>query len=85
MPSLLRSLKKISWLMHEMHNQKKDKWHHEHRLIPTEKGVLMADQVTFRLPLCSLGTMARWLFVKKQFEGIFRFRESALEERFGRH
>ena len=58
-------------------------WHHEHRLATTDKGVLITDLVTYRLPLGPLGTMAHWLFVKKQLEGIFRYRERALEKRFG--
>ena len=58
-------------------------WHHEHRLLPAEKGVRMTDLVTYRLPLGPLGKMAHGLFVKKQLEGIFRYRESALKKRFG--
>ena len=59
-------------------------WHHEHSLSPTEKGVLMTDQVTYRLPGGPLGTMAHRIFVQKQLKGIFRYRELALEKRFGR-
>ena len=59
-------------------------WHHEHRLKPTEKGVLMTDLVTYRLPAGPLGVVAHWLFVRKQLKGIFRYRELALEKRFGR-
>jgi ligand-binding SRPBCC domain-containing protein len=58
-------------------------WHHEHSLSPTEKGVLMTDQVTYRLPGGPLGTMAHRLFVQKQLEGIFRYRELVLGEKFG--
>jgi len=59
-------------------------WHHEHRLEPTGKGVLMSDLVTYRLPAGPLGTLAHGLFIKKQLKGIFQYREHALEKRFGR-
>jgi len=59
-------------------------WHHEHRLEPTGKGVLMCDLVTYRLPAGPLGTLAHGLFIKKQLKGIFQYREHALENRFGR-
>lgn len=59
-------------------------WHHEHHLRTTEKGVLLTDLVTYRPPAGPLGDLARLLFIKKQLEGIFRYRELALEKRFGR-
>ncbi len=59
-------------------------WHHEHRLKAIEKGVLMTDLVTYRLPAGPLGTLAHSLFVQKQLKGIFQYRELALEKRFGR-
>lgn len=59
-------------------------WHHEHRLTPTDKGVLMSDLVTYRMPAGPIGRMAHRFFVKKQLEEIFRYRERALEKRFGR-
>jgi ligand-binding SRPBCC domain-containing protein len=58
-------------------------WHHEHSLTPTEKGVLMTDLVTYKLPAGPLGAVAHSLFVRKQLEGIFRYRRSALKEKFG--
>ena len=59
-------------------------WHHEHNLKATEKGVLMSDLVTYRIPAGPLGTLAHGLFIKKQLKGIFQYRELALEKRFGR-
>jgi ligand-binding SRPBCC domain-containing protein len=58
-------------------------WHHEHRLTPTEKGVLMTDLVTYRLPGGPLGPLVHRLFVRKQLEGIFRYREDTLTKIFG--
>jgi ligand-binding SRPBCC domain-containing protein len=59
-------------------------WHHEHWVIPVESGVLMKDLVTYVLPAGSLGDMAQRMFVKKQLEGIFQYREQALVQIFGR-
>jgi len=59
-------------------------WHHEHRLSPTERGVLMSDLVTYGLPAGPLGNFAHQIFVQKQVEGIFRYREQVLEQKFDR-
>ena len=58
-------------------------WHHEHRLAPMEKGVMMTDLVTYRLPAGPLGALAHRMFVQKQLRGIFNYRELALDKRFG--
>ena len=59
-------------------------WHHEHMLSPLDHGTLMTDLVTYRPPAGPLGTLARWLFIRKQLEGIFHYRELALVEEFCR-
>jgi ligand-binding SRPBCC domain-containing protein len=59
-------------------------WHHEHSLQVIEKGVLMSDLVTYRLPAGPLGMLAHGVFIKKQLKSIFQYRELALEKRFGR-
>jgi ligand-binding SRPBCC domain-containing protein len=58
-------------------------WHHEHRLEPTERGVKISDLVTYRMPAGPLGTLAQRIFVKRQLEGIFHYRELAMEKLFG--
>ena len=58
-------------------------WHHEHHLEPTERGVKMRDLVTYRLPAGPLGSLAHRIFVAKQLESIFRYREQAMEKQFG--
>lgn len=58
-------------------------WHHEHHLSPIEQGVKMSDLVTYKLPAGPFGKWAHHLFVRKQLEGIFAYRESALKKRFG--
>ncbi|HMO31513.1 MAG TPA: SRPBCC family protein [Lacibacter sp.] len=59
-------------------------WHHQHHFREIEGGVEMTDIVHYRLPLWVLGDLAQWLFVRRQLEGIFRHRFSAVENRFGK-
>lgn len=58
-------------------------WHHKHFIAPVEGGVLMKDVVDYMLPLGILGSLAHSLLIRKQLFGIFKFREAALEKRFG--
>ena len=57
-------------------------WHHQHRFKPTEKGVLMEDEVNYALPLGILGKFAHLLFVKKQLNEIFDHRYEILNSYF---
>ncbi len=58
-------------------------WHHEHRLEPIDGGVLMEDIVSYCPPLGILGQLAHALFIRRQLEGIFAYREKALVEAWG--
>lgn len=58
-------------------------WHHQHHFEENEKGVLMQDIVHYKLPLGFLGDIAHGLFVKKQLEGIFSYREKMVDEKWG--
>ncbi len=58
-------------------------WHHEHSLSPSKKGVLMTDLINYRPPAGPLGALARQVFIKKQLEGVFQYRELAMVKRFG--
>jgi ligand-binding SRPBCC domain-containing protein len=59
-------------------------WHHEHHFEAKEVGVLMTDRVSYKLPFGFLGRIAHVLFVRKQLEHIFLFREECLEKLFGK-
>ncbi|MDG1572784.1 SRPBCC family protein [Robiginitalea sp. M366] len=59
-------------------------WHHKHLIEPVEGGVRMWDIVDYAPPLGVLGRLAHAIFVKSQLRTIFRFRETALETRFGK-
>ena len=58
-------------------------WHHKHFFEPIEGGVLASDIVDYALPLGPLGQIAYWIFVKRQLEHIFSFREKKLVQMFG--
>ncbi|QNF35201.1 SRPBCC family protein [Adhaeribacter swui] len=59
-------------------------WHHTHFFKEIPGGVEMRDQVHYKLPFGPLGDLVHGLFVKKQLEGIFAYRNQVLEKKFGR-
>lgn len=58
-------------------------WHHQHHFSAIPEGVEMTDLVHYKLPLGWLGRLAHFLFVRRQLEQIFAFRQQVLEQRFG--
>jgi ligand-binding SRPBCC domain-containing protein len=58
-------------------------WHHQHHFREITGGVEMTDLVHYKLPLGFLGDIANSLFVRRQLDGIFRFRVQKVEELFG--
>ena len=58
-------------------------WHHEHFLQATDRGVRMKDLVSYRPPGGPLGALAQRMFIRRQLEDIFRYREQALDKLFG--
>jgi ligand-binding SRPBCC domain-containing protein len=60
-------------------------WHHEHTFEETPEGVVIRDQVDYRLPLGVLGRMAHAALVKRQLLEIFRFRQSTIERILGQN
>lgn len=58
-------------------------WHHQHHFKAIPGGVEMTDIVDYRVPLGPLGILLQKIFVGKQVEGIFEFRNKKLVELFG--
>jgi ligand-binding SRPBCC domain-containing protein len=58
-------------------------WHHRHSFTAIEGGVLMQDEVNYKLPFGFLGSIAHSIFIKKKLGQIFTYREKILLERFG--
>ncbi|MFO7614007.1 MAG: SRPBCC family protein [Bacteroidales bacterium] len=57
-------------------------WHHQHLIEPHENGVMMTDIVSYKPPLGFLGSIANVLLIRRQLEGIFAYREKAMQMRF---
>ncbi len=57
-------------------------WHHQHLIEPHKNGVMMTDIVSYKPPMGFLGSIANSLFIRRQLEGIFAYREKALKKRF---
>ncbi|XOV93756.1 MAG: hypothetical protein ACFHWX_03400 [Bacteroidota bacterium] len=57
-------------------------WHHEHRLISQENGVLMTDLVSYEPPFGILGAIANKLIIKNKLIEIFEYRKSKMNELF---
>lgn len=59
-------------------------WHHEHFIMPHEKGVEMTDIIHYQLPLGIIGIAMNKLIVEKKLKNIFDFRYNKIEEIFGK-
>lgn len=59
-------------------------WHHQHIFRAVEGGVEMRDIVHYKVPFGILGDIANALFVKRQLKGIFDYRYTLLEKKFGK-
>lgn len=57
-------------------------WQHDHRFKAVEGGVLMTDKLTYNIGWSFLGWIAGKLWVDKQVQNIFAFREKKLKEMF---
>lgn len=57
-------------------------WHHEHHFEAQSGGVLMTDLVSYKLPFGMIGRLAHFIFIRKQLQLIFEFREKSLERYF---
>ncbi len=55
-------------------------WHHQHHLLPVEKGVLMRDIVHYKAPFGPLGKIVNRILIKKQLETIFAFRQKTFDK-----
>ena len=57
-------------------------WHHEHKIIPADGGVLMTDLVTYQPPFGFLGRIANSLLIRKKLEAIFDYRKTLMNNTF---
>lgn len=59
-------------------------WHHKHFIKEINGGVEMEDIIDYKIPFGILGQIAQPLIVKKQLQQIFNYRETKLNELFGK-
>ena len=57
-------------------------WHHEYKLIETDNGIIMKDIISYIPPFGIFGKILNILFIKKQVEGIFKYRTQVLNKIF---
>jgi ligand-binding SRPBCC domain-containing protein len=57
-------------------------WHHQHFIEPASQGVLMTDIVSYAPPFGFFGAFANAIFISKQLDTIFNYRENKLEKLF---
>jgi ligand-binding SRPBCC domain-containing protein len=58
-------------------------WHHQHHFKEIEGGVQMNDILHYAIPYGFIGTIANNVFVGKEVNRIFAYREKAIEKLFG--
>ena len=57
-------------------------WHHEHLFKQEEKGVLMIDIISYKLPFGILGRLVNFLFIKNKINNIFNYRYDRMNKIF---
>lgn len=57
-------------------------WHHTHIFEQCEEGTKITDEVRYAIGFGFFGRMANWLFVRRQLESIFKFREQVIKNYF---
>ena len=57
-------------------------WEHTHTFAVQDNGVLMKDEILYKLPLGFIGKLMNKLFVRKKIENIFEYRRKTLNKIF---
>lgn len=56
------------------------KWTHTHDFIPCKEGTLLRDRVVYKLPFGKVGKIIAGIFIKKDVENIFSYRNKIIKE-----
>lgn len=57
-------------------------WEHRHTFTKTDEGVLVRDEVKYRMPMGLFGRLVHAMIVKKRIENIFDYRRQMLRKLF---
>ena len=55
-------------------------WHHEHHFESVENGVMMTDKLFYKVSFGVFGNLLDRMFIHRQVNGIFKYREIFLAE-----
>ena len=75
-------IKDKKYFVDEQRNGPYKMWHHEHILIETDNGIIMKDIISYIPPFGVLGQILNVFFIKRQVEGIFKYRTEVLNKIF---
>lgn len=59
-------------------------WEHTHTFMPQKDGVLMKDEVKYKIPFGFIGSMMHTLIISRKVAGIFSYRRDILKKMFVR-
>jgi ligand-binding SRPBCC domain-containing protein len=79
----ITNIKEYEYFVDEQRIGPYSMWHHHHKIVPIDGGVLMTDIVTYQPPFGFIGAIANSLIIKNRLQQIFYYRSIALEKRFG--
>jgi len=57
-------------------------WHHQHIFKDIPGGVEIEDKITYVIPFGFIGVFINWIWVKKDLENIFLYRQGIIEKYF---
>jgi ligand-binding SRPBCC domain-containing protein len=57
-------------------------WYHYHEITEVDAGIRFRDQVNYALPLGPIGSVVHALYVGRELERVFNFREKAMRRHF---
>lgn len=60
-------------------------WHHQHHFKEISGGVELTDILHYAIPFGFIGRLTNSIFVRRQVEKIFAYREEKIEEIFGKY
>jgi ligand-binding SRPBCC domain-containing protein len=80
--TMITSYKKNEYFVDEQLKGPYSYWHHKHTFKEVEGGVLIADEITYALPIQAFRKIVHPLIIKPQLKQIFDFRFQIIKDKF---